>query len=62
MTRIVFDSNGRPHWFKVPQSGAFMHSLPDLERARADQDTTPPFTQEDKDWFRKPLDWGPECH
>lgn len=55
MTRIVFDSNGRPHWYKVPDEGAYMHSLPDLERVRASQDNTPPFTQADQDWFRKPV-------
>ena len=48
---ITFDTIGRPIY--VPRTGAFMHVL-DAYRAKA-ASVTPPFTQADKDWFRKPL-------
>jgi hypothetical protein len=47
MTRIVFDSKGRPSWFKV-NTGAFMHDVAAL-RARTE------YTDNDKQWFRAPL-------
>lgn len=55
MIHIIFDSNGKPHWYKVPEEGAYLHSLPDLYRTSAAMDRTPPFTQADRDWFRKPI-------
>lgn len=48
---ITFNSNRVP--VLVPRTGAFMHVL-DVYRAKA-ASITPPFTQADKDWFRKPL-------
>jgi hypothetical protein len=48
---ITFDTHGRPVF--VPRTGAFMHVL-DAYRSKA-ATLTPPFTQADKDWFRKPL-------
>lgn len=55
MTRIIFDSKGKPHWYTIPESGAYLHSLPDLYAQAMALDTTPPFTEADLDWFRKPL-------
>lgn len=57
MTRIIFDNKGKPHWFKVPASGAFLHNVEQYAAiATADAEVrTVPFTQEDLDWFRKPV-------
>lgn len=55
MTRIIFDNRGRPHWIAVPESGAYLHNIDTYRKEAAMVDTTPPFTEADMDWFRRPV-------
>lgn len=56
MTRIVFDNKGKPHWITVPASGAWLHNVKQYaDIAHGEALERVPFTQEDLDWFRKPV-------
>lgn len=58
MTKIIFDSNGKPHWFNF-ESGAWLHNVDHYQAlAMADAETRVQYTSEDYEWFRKPLGRG----